>query len=85
MRIIAKSRSQFYGTHKGYEIEIIREYPPFETLKGVHHFYIRVFNDNGYAYDGYAPVGINTMAGAKREALYGACLKDRPIPTQKAG
>jgi hypothetical protein len=27
-----------------------------------------------YAYDGYCPAGITTIAAAKREAIRGACL-----------
>lgn len=60
----------------GYEIEIDREQPPVESF-GKHHFYIRVFNEHGCAYDGYSPVGVATMAEAKREALYGSGLKTR--------
>lgn len=78
MRTISKSRNHFHGTHKGYQIEIERERPAVEALGGLKHFYIRVYNDNGYAYDGYSPVGVTTLAEAKREALYGACLKPRP-------
>lgn len=78
MRIVSKSRNYFHGTHKGYEIEIERERPPVESF-GERHFYIRVFDGYGHAYDGYSPAGVTTMAEAKREALYGACLKARPI------
>lgn len=77
MRIISKSRQHFHGTHKGYVIEIERERPPVESF-GDRHFYIRVFNEYGHAYDGYSPAGVTTFAEAKREALYGACLAKRP-------
>lgn len=66
MRIVSQSRKFFNGTHKGHIIEIERE------TNG--RFYIRVFNGGGYAYDGYAPEEITTMAQAKREAINGACL-----------
>lgn len=79
MRTTSKSRNHFHGTHKGYQIEIERERPPFESF-GERHFYIRVFNGYGYAYDGYSPADVTTLAEAKREALYGACLKVRPAP-----
>lgn len=66
MRIISKDRHHFRGTHKGAIIEIERE-------KGG-RFYICVFNDAGYCYDGYAPKEIRKMADAKREAIRGSCL-----------
>lgn len=66
MRIISKSRNHFHGTHKGHIVEIEREGPS--------RFYIRVYSGLGYAYDGYAPDDITSMAAAKREALRGACL-----------
>ena len=81
MRTISKERGYFRGTHKGYEIEIERERPPVESF-GERHFYIRVFNDYGHAYDGYSPAGVTTMAEAKREALYGSFLKKRPDPAK---
>lgn len=77
MRTLSKSRNHFHGTHKGYEIEIDRERPAVESF-GERHFYIRVFNEHGHAYDGYAPADLTTLAEAKREALYGAGLKPRP-------
>lgn len=77
MRIIESKRGYFRGTHKAYEIEIEREIPPVESF-GERHFYIRVSNDHGHAYDGYSPAGVATMAEAKREALYGSGLKERP-------
>lgn len=71
MRIIKSERGYFRGTHKGYEIEIQRDHD-FED----HHFYIwvRSLESGMHAYDGYAPVGITTMAEAKREAIRGAGL-----------
>lgn len=63
MRIISKSSKHFHGTHKGSTIEIERE------RNG--RFYIRVFNDDGYGYDGLAPEGVNTMKAAKTEAIRG--------------
>lgn len=78
MRILSKSRDHFYGTHKGYSIEIERERQPVEALGGRYRYYIWVYDGAGDAYDGYAPVSVTTMAEAKREALYGACLKERP-------
>lgn len=77
MRTTSKGRDHFYGTHKGYEIEIDRERPPVESF-GARHFYIRVFNEYGHAYDGYSPADVTSLSEAKREALYGACLKKRP-------
>lgn len=72
MRIIESKRGYFKGTHKGalVEIEADKDLPD-------HKFYIRVRADNGdggHLYDGYSPVGITTMAEAKREAIRGACL-----------
>ena len=70
MRIIEKRRGYFRGTHKGAEIEIERDHDIADR-----HFYIRVtWKDGGMLYDGYSPVGITTMAEAKREAIRGACL-----------
>lgn len=79
MRTISKSRDHFHGTHRGHEIEIERERPPVESF-GERHFYIRVWNiqTGMHGYDGYSPAGVTTMAEAKRAALYGACLKERP-------
>lgn len=76
--IIEKTRNFFRGTHKYFDIEIERVRPPVESF-GERHFYIRVFNGWGHAYDGYSPTGVTTMAEAKREALYGAGLKERPV------
>lgn len=84
MRVITSERGYFCGTHKGYTIEIERERPPVESF-GERHFYIRVYNGYGHAYDGYSPAGIRTMAEAKREALYGACLKKRPTSAPADG
>jgi predicted RNase H-like HicB family nuclease len=67
MRIISKSRTHFYGTHKGHTINIEKE------SDGT--FYIIVKDERGsYAYDGWAPNDVRTMAQAKREAIRGACL-----------
>ncbi|ODU81653.1 hypothetical protein [Novosphingobium sp. SCN 63-17] len=66
MRTISKFRRHFHGTHKGNTVEIEKEPDG--------RFYIRVFNDYGYAYDGWAPVEVRTMPQAKREAIRGACL-----------
>lgn len=74
MRIIEKSRGYFRGTHKGAEIEIQRDRDIPDRK-----FYIRVRHaDGGMLYDGYSPVGTETMAEAKREARRGACL-DRKV------
>jgi hypothetical protein len=75
MRIIKSERGYFRGTHKGHEIEIQRDHDFPDR-----HFYIwvRCLNSGLHAYDGYAPLGVTTMAEAKREALYGACLEPRP-------
>lgn len=70
MRIIEKKRGYFRGTHKGGEIEITRDH-------GMHDrkFYIIVrWKDGGLLYNGFSPVGIETMAQAKKEAIRGACL-----------
>jgi hypothetical protein len=41
-------------------------------FRGTHKGYeIEIQRDH---YDGYCPAGITTLAGAKREAIYGACL-----------
>lgn len=72
MRIIEKRRGYFLGTHKGAQIEVMRDRGDFR-----HRFYIRVRADNGeggHLYDGWSPEGIITMAQAKREAIRGACL-----------
>lgn len=67
MRIISQSRKFFYGTHKGHTIEIERERDG--------RFYIIVKDASGsYAYDGWAPEEVTTIAQAKKEAIKGACL-----------
>lgn len=72
MRVRSKSRKHFCGTHKGALIEIEREPDG--------RFYILVVHsDGGHLYDGWAPDDIRRMKDAKREALYGACLEERPI------
>ena len=72
MRIIESCRGHFSGTHKGHEIEIDREPDG--------RFYIRVWHTKTgcHAYHGWAGEDIRTMKDAKREALYGSCLKERP-------
>lgn len=81
MRIITSRRGHFAGTHKGHEIEIDREPDG--------RFYIRVWNTKTgvHGYNGWADEDIRTMKDAKREALYGACLKERPAlaPQAEAG
>ena len=79
MRTISKGRGYFHGSHKGHEIEIEREADPEMREQG-RRFYIRVWNvKNGlHGYDGWSREDVVTMAEAKREALYGACLKERP-------
>lgn len=81
MRIISKSRNHFYGTHKGCTVEIDRE--RHQGLRDAgRRFYITVTHaGGGYLYDGWTEDHVVTMADAKREALYGAGLKKRPIPT----
>lgn len=82
MRIIENRRNHFVGTHKGATIEIVREHPPFEGFECKSRFYIWVIaRDGGMLYDGCCPVGITTMAAAKREAIRGACL-DKPSPVE---
>lgn len=66
MRVTWKTTKFFCGTHKGSTIEIEHE------ANG--RFYIRVFNDRGYSYDGWAPENITTMREAKKEAIRGAML-----------
>ena len=74
MRVINKGPNHFFGSHKGCEIEITRE-PADEPGA----FYIIVRGPSGgNLYDGWSPPGILTMREAKREALYGAQLKERP-------
>ena len=69
MRVVEKRRGYFLGTHKGHNIEIERDH----DIEG-RNFYIRVWNDFGWAYDGYSPEGITTIAEAKKEALRGSML-----------
>lgn len=75
MRVQESRHGYFRGTHKGHTIEIERDH----DIEG-RHFYIRVYSDNGYAYDGYSPVGVATMAEAKREALRGSLLSPPRTP-----
>jgi hypothetical protein len=79
MRIISKSRKHFSGTHKGHTIEIDKEPDG--------RFYIIVKDAGGsYAYDGWAPEEIRTMAEAKREAIKGrACDPNHPHRGRWAG
>ena len=70
MRIVESRRGYFHGTHMGCDIEIERE-------DGGFYIRVSVF-EGGHLYDGWAPEGITTMRQAKREALYGSRLKDRP-------
>lgn len=71
MRIKKQTARRFIGTHGGRDIEIERESDG--------QFYITVTAPCGmHDYDGWAPEDVTTMAQAKREALYGACLKARP-------
>lgn len=80
MRIRKQSAKYFSGTHKGREIEIDREPDG--------RFYITVTAPCGmHDYDGWAPESVTTMAQAKREACYGACLDPRPAthPEAKGG
>ena len=73
MRILEKGRGYFYGTHKGATIEISRDHDFFDRK-----FYILVTAKDGCRlYDGYSPVGVDTMAQAKREAIRGACLDEK--------
>lgn len=70
MRILKQTRDYFWGTHKGREIEIVRDHDFPDR-----HFYIRVWDKTGLKdYDGYSPAGITTISQAKREAIKGACL-----------
>lgn len=74
MRVQESSRGYFRGTHKGCSIEIERDRNDPDR-----RFYIWVQAESGcYLYDGWAPADVRTMPQAKREALYGACLKPRP-------
>ena len=67
MRIIKKSRDNFFGSHKGSLISIERERDG--------RFYIVVHDEAGLtSYAGWAPLTVTTMAEAKREAIKGACL-----------
>ena len=71
MRTVFKKRGYFEGTHKGASITIGRE--------ADRRFYIFVTHADGcHLYDGWAPDSVTTMAAAKREARYGACLDKRP-------
>lgn len=73
MRTLRKGRGFFDGSHKGHEINIQREPDG--------RFYIIVTAPDGcYAYDGWAPENITTMAAAKREARRGACLDQPQVP-----
>ena len=72
MRILKTRRGYFRGTHKGYTIEIERDRTSADPDC---KFYITVQDARGcYAYDGWSPAGVDTIAQAKREALKGACL-----------
>lgn len=78
MRVQESRRGYFRGTHKGALIEIERDPCPGDPDR---RFYIRVrarMGDGGHLYDGWSPAGVNTMAEAKRDACYGACLDARP-------
>lgn len=66
MRVQFQSSTSFVGTHKGSTIDIERESDG--------RFHIRVFNESGYGYDGWAPDTVTTMQEAKREAIRGAQL-----------
>lgn len=78
MRIISKRRGWFNATHKGCEIQIERETDPVLREEGRLFYIIVIAPDGGHLYDGWSPIGANTMAEAKREALYGSQLKARP-------
>lgn len=83
MRIISKSRTHFHGTHRGCEIVVERE-PVSLIYPGLRHrFYITVTHaDGGHLYDGWAPEDITTMKQARQEALRGAGLDARVVPTR---
>ena len=67
MRIKRQSAKEFWGTHKGADIQIDREPDG--------RFYIMVrHEDGGLMYDGWAPEEIRTMRDAKKEAIRGAQL-----------
>jgi hypothetical protein len=82
VRIIKESAEYFHGTHKGADIEIVREMKSrgagadsFIHRPGLKRYYIIVTTETGgRLYDGYAPETITNMAAAKREAIRGACL-----------
>lgn len=67
--LITKERTNtsFYGFYKGHELVI-------EKHKNDDYFYIQVYNDGGYAYDGYAPEECETVDDAIKEAIDGAQL-----------
>jgi len=69
MRVIHQSAKSFLGTHKGSTIEINREHDG--------RFYICVFNECGFGYDGWAPNDIRAMPEALKEAIRGARLNDK--------
>ncbi len=71
MRIRESRRGFFWGTHKGCDFQINRE------PDGRFYIIVTAF-EGGALYDGWAPAEVTTMVAAKREALYGACLKSRP-------
>lgn len=74
MRVISKSARHFFGTHKGHEINIERE------ATGRFYIIVRCLTTGLDAYDGWAPESVTTIREAKQEALYGACLAQRPTP-----
>ena len=67
MRIIAQTRTEFSGTHKGASIDIQRE------PDGTYYIIVKA-RDGSYLYDGWAPKHVTNMRLAKIEALRGAQL-----------
>lgn len=65
---ISKDKDSFFGKYKGSEIVITRD-------KDNNNFYIQVFNDQGYGYDGWWDDSeFSTIDDAIVEAIDGAML-----------
>lgn len=62
-----KTKDSFSGFYKGYSIEIDRD-------KDTQTFYIQVYSDDGYLYDGWADDDITSIDDAIQEAIKGADL-----------
>lgn len=71
-----KSESSFYGFYKGSIIEI--EFYPEDD-----YYYIQVFDDGGFSYDGSWMEPGATIDDAIQEAISGAMLDEQPNNTEE--